>query len=138
MLLMMPIIAQTSFSLGIYGSVFIKMIIETMEGEDWDEPKKNSMALFCMTALGVGAIVGSFIFGRVQDSCGMTVTIYVCLVIAVIACSMCIIYAIHFTFNIYLCIAMTFTWGMQDATGILLMHCLCGFEFDSKTTPFSV
>ena len=109
-----------------------------MEAEDWDETKKNSMALLCMTALGVGELAGSIIFARVQDSCSMTVTLGIILVITIAGCIFNILYVVIFVFNIYLCISMTFVWGMQDACVICLINTMCGFEFESKTTPFSV
>ena len=64
-LIFMPIIAQTAFNVSIFGSVMIKMIVETMVNEEWDDQKKNSTALLCMIGLGVGEIVGSLIFGYV-------------------------------------------------------------------------
>ena len=79
-----------------------------MEAEDWDEPKKNSIALLCMVGLGVGELVGSTIFARMQDTCGMTVTLGVLFIMTVIAGTLNIIYAVIFVFNIYLCIAMVF------------------------------
>ena len=54
MRILMPVIAQSAFSKAIWGTLYIKMITETME-EDWDESEKNSMVLLCMTALGVGS-----------------------------------------------------------------------------------
>ena len=105
----------------------IKMIVETMKDEDWDDAKKNYMALMCMVGLGAGEIVGSIIFGRVQDSCSMTVTLACGLLFHVIGITTLIIYTIRFSFNVYLCVAVTFTWGMQDASGIIYMNCICGF-----------
>ena len=61
----MPIVAQTAFNVAIFGSLMIKMIVETMANEEWDDQKKNSTALLCMVGLGVGEIVGSLIFGLV-------------------------------------------------------------------------
>ena len=133
----MPVIAQSAFSKAIWGTLYIKMITETME-EDWDESEKNSMVLLCMTALGVGEIVGSIIFARLQDSCSMTVTLGVILLITLVGCFLNMFYVIVFVFNPYLCTAMTFAWGMQDAAVICLINTMCGFEFESKTTPFSV
>ena len=109
-----------------------------MEAEDWDEPKKNSIALLCMVGLGVGELVGSTIFARMQDTCGMTVTLGVLFIMTVIAGTLNIIYAVIFVFNIYLCIAMVFVFGVQDACIVCLINTMCGFEFESKTVPFSV
>ena len=110
-----------------------KVIVETNKG-----CIVISMAMLCMIALGVGEVIGALIFSRVQDSCNKTVSLGVILAITIVACIVSIIYIIEFKFNIYICIAMTFTWGMQDASVICLLNTLCGFEFDSKTTPFSV
>ena len=35
-------------------------------------------------------------------------------------------------------VAMTFIWGIQDGACQCLVSCILGFQFDSKTTPFSV
>ena len=43
----------------------IKMIVETMANEEWDDQKKNSTALLCMIGLGVGEIFGALVFGLV-------------------------------------------------------------------------
>ena len=137
-LIFMPIVAQTAYNIAVLGSLMIKMIVETMDDEEWDDQKKNSIALLCMVALGIGEVVGSSIFGLVQDKCSMTVSLYVGLLFQILGLGTMISYTLKFSFDPYLCTAMTFTWGAQDAACVIFMNCICGFQFESKTVPFAV
>ena len=138
MLIFMPIVAQTAFTVSIYGSLMIKIIVETMVDEAWDDQKKNSTALLCMVGLGVGEIAGSLILGIVLDKCSMTVSVFVGLLINMLGLGTLIIYTLKFSFDPYLCTVMTFTMGMQDCAGKIFSNCICGFQFESKTVPFAV
>ena len=129
---------STALNLGIMSSVFIKMMVDTMNDEVWSDQKKDSNALFCMIALGVGEIVGSLAFGYITDNFSLNqIGLF-----NVIACSVgygvLILYGIIYDFSFYLSILMTFTWGVQDSGINCLLNSLLGFQFASKTTPFSV
>ena len=49
-----------AINLGIYSSVFAKMMTETMSNRtDWTSDEKTAKALLCMVALGLGEVLGS-------------------------------------------------------------------------------
>ena len=47
-------------------------------------------------------------------------------------------YYVHLYTFCWVTFAVTFAWGMQDATLNNLVNCTLGFEFEDKLTPFSV
>ena len=129
---------STAINIGILASVFIKMIEKTMDDRSWSDQDKTSNALFCILGLGAGEIIGSLIFGRITDKCSNNMTILLNVLATSIAYAALILYGAVYNFNWVLAILMTFTWGVQDAAVNCLISSLLGFQFDSKTTPFSV
>lgn len=91
-----------------------------------------------MLGLGTGEILGSLAFGRITDACKTNTTILVNLGAATIGYGCLILYGAIYEFSFPLAILMTFTWGVQDAGVNCLLNSLLGFQFLSKTTPFSV
>ena len=129
---------STAINIGILSSVFIKMIEKTMDDKSWSDQDKTSNALFCMLGLGAGEIIGSLIFGRITDKCTHNTTVLLNVIVTSVAYAALILYGAVYEFNWGLAILMTFTWGVQDAAVNCLISSLLGFQFDSKTTPFSV
>mmetsp|Transcript_23318 Transcript_23318/g.27367 ORF Transcript_23318/g.27367 Transcript_23318/m.27367 type:complete len:209 (-) Transcript_23318:185-811(-) len=139
MLKLYPLMLLTSVNLGIYASVFIKMMDDTMDDKsDWSEDEKTSNALLCMLGLGTGEILGSLFFGRITDKCAYWKTVLANFIVTTIAFAFLILYGVLYDFSFGLALAMTLTWGVQDAGMMCLMNVLLGFQFVSKTTPFSV
>mmetsp|Transcript_28952 Transcript_28952/g.38587 ORF Transcript_28952/g.38587 Transcript_28952/m.38587 type:complete len:80 (+) Transcript_28952:788-1027(+) len=65
-----PTMILTALNLGIFASVFIKMMVDTMDDKkDWSDQDQTSNALLCMLGLGTGEIIGSIVFGRITDKC---------------------------------------------------------------------
>ena len=67
MLMMTPVIIWSAYSLAIFGSVFVNLLTRTMkQTEDFygtnlqkeSDDSKNSYALYTMTLLGLGEILG--------------------------------------------------------------------------------
>ena len=122
------VILQTSINLGIYASVFINMMTDTMEDKtEWDSNEKTSKALLCMLGLGAGSIVGWLFFGRITDKCSIKVTVLLNVFATTIAYGCLFLYAAIYKFSFPLAIAMTFTWGAQDAGATCLVNCMLGF-----------
>lgn len=74
MAMLYPLMLSSAINIGIFSSVFIKMMKDTMEEErtDWDNTEKTSKALLCMIGLGFGEIFGSLAFGRIIDKFSLT------------------------------------------------------------------
>lgn len=140
MLLFMPMIALSAFNLAIQSSVFVKMMEDTMktDAEGWDEGKRDKFALLAMVGLGFGEISGAMIFGKIGDSQSMKVTIAANMLSAFVGFSLLIAYTVHYKFTLVFGFFMTFFWGISDGGLNTLINSMLGFQFDSKTSPFSV
>lgn len=91
-----------------------------------------------MIGLGAGEISGALIFGRIQDKCSMRVTIGVNMLSAVAGFALVLGYTIRYEFSLPFAFFVTFFWGIQDGGLNTLINTILGFQFESKTTPFSV
>ena len=91
-----------------------------------------------MMGLGVGEIVGSLVFGPITDKYSTKTTSYINMVACTVGYAILILYGAIYDFSFYLGILMTFSLGVQDAGLNCLLNSLLGFQFESKTTPFSV
>ena len=91
-----------------------------------------------MVGLGVGEIVGAMLFGKIGDNFSMKVTIAANMFSVVCAFSITLGYIIRYRYSLPFGFFMTFFWGIQDGGLNTLINCILGFQFDSKTTPFSV
>mmetsp|Transcript_18308 Transcript_18308/g.25368 ORF Transcript_18308/g.25368 Transcript_18308/m.25368 type:complete len:129 (-) Transcript_18308:97-483(-) len=104
---------------------------------DWDDSKVNARALLAMVALGIGEIVGAILTGFVQDKYGYRIMIIFSLILTIIAFIILIAYNQKFVYG-PITFFMTLTWGMQNSATNTFLYCVCGFQFESKTKPFSV
>ena len=141
MAMLYPVMVSTSINIGIFSSVFIKIMTDSMEQEveiEVDSTEQTSKALFCMLGLGVGEIAGSLVIGHILDKCSLKCTILLqCLVVA-LAYALLIIYALQYEFTWLGALAMTTSFGVQDAGTQCILQSMLGFQFESQTTPFSV
>lgn len=108
-----PIIFSTALNLAILSSVFIKMMVATMDDRtDWSDQDKDSNALLVMIALGVGEILGSLVFGKITDKFTTKNTIKVNMLACIVGYAFIILYGAIYDFKYYLGILMTFSWGV--------------------------
>lgn len=91
-----------------------------------------------MLGLGAGEILGSLLFGSIADKLSYEISIFINIIAAAIAFAMMILYCVLLDFSFVLACIMNLTWGIQDAGINCLLNSLLGFQFASKTTPFSV
>ena len=64
MMTLYPSVALGAYNVGVYASIYIKMMVKSMENRpEWSQQDKTSYALMCMLGLGVGEVLGSLIFG---------------------------------------------------------------------------
>ena len=113
-----PIILSTAINIAIYSSVFIKIMTETMNDDDygeWTSDEKTSLALLCMLGLGVGEIIGSLAFGRIIDKCRLGCTVFLNCLAVTLSFALLIYYGIMYRFTVAIAIAMTTSFGVQDA-----------------------
>lgn len=95
------------------------------------------MALFAMITLGFGELIGSTIIGRVIDKYGLKVGVVVCFGKLCVAMIFLFTYLIQFNYSV-LTYIFPFFWGLQDSCINTILNCTNGFEFESKSLPFSV
>ena len=120
MVMLYPIMLSTAINVGIFSSVFIKIMTETMTEEDypndeWTSEEKTSLALLCMLGLGVGEIVGSLVFGRIIDKCKLGWTVFLNCVSVAVSFALLIYYGLEYEFTIARALAMSTSFGVQDA-----------------------
>jgi len=94
--------------------------------------------MLAMACVGVGEILGSAVFGRIQDKQTIKVVVLSNLVFLLIAFTIMLAFHSDSGFNFWLACLMTLSWGFQDAGNSCCIYCMLGFQFDSKSTPFSV
>lgn len=104
---------------------------------EWSAAEKSQNAMTALVALGVGEIAGAPIIGYVQDNHGQKAAIMVCLGLTTTGVLLCLWYAVAFEYSLVHAVIMNFVMGTQDGAVNILLLCKLGFEFESKTTPFS-
>lgn len=137
--MILPVIIWSAISICIFGSIFIGLITRVLQTKDDykdQSDKQNETALFTMTLLGAGEIIGGQFVGFINDRCSTKLMLMTELLLCLIA------YGFLFYVNEANVVAatyvMAFTWGLQDSGLNCLVRCILGFEFDSKILPFSV
>jgi len=76
----------------------------------WSEDDRNSWALFTMTMLGLGEILGGGVLGKIRDTCGNKMAFTVLILETLVACGVVLAVNISDNFNA-LSFVMTFVWG---------------------------
>lgn len=130
---------SSAVNIAMLSSVFVKMMVDSM-GDDsgWSDQEMISKALLCMLGLGTGEIIGSLAFGRITDKYSFKTTIAINAVAVAVAYTILIVYSAIYDFSFVLGTLMTFFWGVQDSGRYCFLNSVLGFQFESKTTPFSV
>ena len=90
-----------------------------------------------MIGLGVGEISGSLVFGRIQDNASVKVTALCILSAFTVALFFVLLFNMFAEFRMWRALLMTFTWGVFDSGNANFINCMCGFQFESKSLPFS-
>ena len=143
MAMLFPTMFTLAVNLAVLASVFIKMMVDTMDksqdGEEGHEAEaRASDAVLCMLGFGVGEMVGSLAFGQITDKCKRRTTFMLNVVACLLAYTVLILYAVFYEFSFHMGLLMTFTWGVQDAGVACILMNYLGFQFSSKTAPFGV
>ena len=135
MLYLLPEISWTGVSLAIYTGLLVPMIVQTLPNESHNEQLKKAM--FCMTALGVGEIVGGLIIGIVIDQLGNRYASWASLIAVITQTLVLCSFLVHNEYGTLAFLA-SFVWGVQDSIVNTHLNQILGFEFKDHVFPYSV
>ena len=129
----------SGFAVSIYGGFLVPTISDAIEKtydhiSDDDKLKKS---LFCMIALGVAECFGGLLLGKIVDRFGNRRGVFFVLVVNVVTVAITVyVHSVkHYDWRWYM---VCFFWGILDSSDNTLISTILGFEFTSKTEPFSV
>ena len=91
-----------------------------------------------MIGLGIGEILGSIIHGKILDKFSLKIAIYFIVGCYIFALFWVVLFNAIQYFAMSRAVIMTFSWGFYDSGLMTFVNCMCGFQFESKSTPFSV
>ena len=80
-----------------------------------------------MVGLGFGEILGSLLYGKINDKFSVKITIAANVLGSIFAFSVMIIYAVRFEFNLAFGFLVTFAWGLQDSGMNNMIYSVLGF-----------
>ena len=109
----MPIIIQSAFNLAIQASVFVRLFFQTMNS-DYDDAERSKLALLSMVGLGLGEIIGSLLFGKLQDTARISTTIAVNMLSSIVAFTIVLSYISTYEYSFGYSFSMTFFWGVYE------------------------
>jgi len=134
--ILVPLIFAWAASYAIIAAALVPMMTYTMDS-GWDTDLKNKKALLALIGLGIGQIFGSLLMGRILDKFSTRFTVYANVLVSVSAYLILLAFARHASFSMEFACFMNFFLGWQDAGVNCFVYCILGFQFDSKTIPFS-
>jgi predicted MFS family arabinose efflux permease len=92
-------------------TLFIPLMSQHMINMPNTEAKKSQLAMLAMISVGVGEILGSFVFGRIQDKCSIPVVVSANCAMVLLSFSGLFWFHNAGDFNFFLASLMTFLWG---------------------------
>lgn len=135
MLKLIPLLTFRAMSLNSQASIFVNFWCSTMSDMDISNEEKIQKALFTYIPLGFGCMVGSVLYGFVEDKCGNKASILFILAQVLIFNTMIIVLNELHEFN-WLAYVTMFGMGCIDLTILTYETQLIGFMFESKIVPF--
>ena len=91
-----------------------------------------------MIMIGVGEMVGSVgAIGPIRDKFGNKIAVIVLIVLTAVGIAIVFVYNKRDVYD-WSAYIMCLLWGIQDGGVNCFLNCTLGFEFKSKSTPFSV
>ena len=144
MIHLMPIIIWSAISLSCYAAIFIPLMTRSMSDSLDQNPSLNTkdarsqQALLTICMIGVGEMIGGVgVIGPIRDKFGNKVALIVLMVLTAAGLGIFYYYNQKDEYN-WVAFLMCLIWGIQDAGVNCIINCILGFEFKSKSTPFSV
>jgi predicted MFS family arabinose efflux permease len=125
-----------AISLAMYSALFVPLFTLGMDG--FSEEDKIKYSTLAMVGAGFGQVIGGFTNGYLQDKLPTKTVIYINLIELVVAVAALLLYTFVNKWNLWYAAGMAFLWGFMDSGVNNFCFCICGFEFDSKTLPFSI
>lgn len=97
--------------------------------------EKNAYALFALSALGVGEVLGGIVTGLVIDRCGLFFTIFAAIVIYLLMAFMVYLNLTMLKYGV-ISFALTFIVGLSDSLINVINFRVLGHEFENSSEPF--
>ena len=116
-----------SINIAMFSSIFIRMMVDTMDETDWNDKTKDANALLCMMGIGIGQVTGSLFFGRITDKLSFRKMIVTNIIVSTISYAVLILYCSFYKFNWYAAFLMTITWGFNDGGNKCFLCSFLGF-----------
>lgn len=91
-----------------------------------------------MISLGVGSVIGGPLNGYLLDTLGYKRALLFNLAEVCAAFSVILAFVYYNKFDLIFASAFNFLWGIQDSGANNFINCVMGFQFISKTIPFSI
>lgn len=74
--------------------------------------EKNKYVLLALVGLGIGEIIGAFIFGYVQDNYSNKISSWFCLLLSTLGVAIGFAYALIYSFTLWFAALMLCFWGI--------------------------
>lgn len=92
-------------------TLFIPLMVSHMQSMPRTEAYKDRQAMLAMVCVGVGEIIGSAVFGRIQDNHSMKAVVVANVVVLLAAFGLMIAFHLQSEFSFWLACMMTLAWG---------------------------
>jgi MFS family permease len=126
---LLPEIFWTGISMSVYSGLLIPIIFSTLP--DDDQNVQFQKAMFSMTSLGIGEILGGIYTGYIIDKFGNKVATYSNILTVIIQTVFALSYIAIGDYG-WLAYVMTFTWGFSDNGVNTHLSEMMGFEFEDS------
>ena len=135
---LLPVFISSAYSVSFFSALFIPYMTFHMNGLNYTDAEEEKLALLAMIGLGVGEILGSIVHGRIIDRFSLRTAIYCILGCYIFALFWVVLFNAIEYFAMWRAVVMTFSWGFYDSGNMTFVNSMCGFQFESKSVPFSV
>jgi len=139
MLRFTPLMISDAVTKTTISAVFIPMMVTILRSDtNIDERYRLNKGFLAMIPLGFAQVLGSMIFGRILDKFKHKIALFVMFATCITAYCFAFGLLLEWDFSQPLIYPMVFLFGLMDSFWSIFIQVVCGFEFDSKTIPFSV
>ena len=132
----MPFLFWTGVSTAYWTTILTPVLVLQQSQTQSSEIEKLQKALFGMCVFGIGECCGYF-YGLAVDKLGNRKAIFLNLTIIVVNAGVTV-YSINGLEYNYLSFIMTFLWGLQDASGTVLINTILSSFFDGGGDSFGI
>jgi predicted MFS family arabinose efflux permease len=119
MLKLAPLSLWTSICNTTVSGVFIAFMTETIDAtpahNSWTPQTKTQYCLLALVGQGIGEIIGSVLYGYIQDNYSNRVTTLSSMAATTLALIAGLLFAVQFQFTFWQACLMCGLWGLQDS-----------------------